>query len=260
MKRILIVVVFILTGIGAYVHGQTKPPTSEEIAEVKGWMEQSCQILFPSEEKKELEKAGYEIDCICQAYANVCIEFMLEIYKNKEIDMTEMMKFIEEIQDPNSTSYNEFMSKFQSEFEKKCGETTASIMIYGPATGYVALLKYGMMYKLKVTLGSSVKYYLMDSGATLSLISKSYARELEKMNVITKKSYIGEDFFTTASGETIECKIVVINGVKVGEFSLDNVEFAVIDEDVEFLFGKNILNAFQSWHINNNNATLELVK
>jgi predicted aspartyl protease len=153
------------------------------------------------------------------------------------------------------------MARFQSQLEERCTETVSSIMVNGPSAAYIPLLKYETMYKVKVTLGSSSsKYYVMDSGAAMSLISKSYAKELEKMNVITKKSYVGEEIFGTASGERVSCKIVIINNVQIGDFSLDNVKFAVMNEDIVFLLGKNVLNAFQSWHINNNNATLELVK
>ncbi|MDR1459934.1 MAG: retroviral-like aspartic protease family protein [Bacteroidales bacterium] len=227
----------------------------ESFKEIKVMLEQMCKAMYP-----EVNSLGEDVSCVCEVTANVSLDFIMERYKEKELDMAEFMKFFAEIQDPNSPLHNEYMSMLQTELEKKCNVLSSSITISGPATASIPLLKNGNMNKLKLRIGSSEKYYLMDSGASKSLISKSYSRELEKLGLITKKSFIGERIFETANGNTMLCSVVVLDNVKLGDFTLNGVEFAIYDEDVEFLFGKNILDAFSSWQVKNNNTILELVK
>jgi hypothetical protein len=231
--------------------------TKENTQELKVMLEQMCKAMSYEGEADNVEKNA---DCVCKVTAEVSIDFITERYKDKPMDISEFMRFFTELQDPNSPLYNEYMSKLQTELEKKCKILSSSITLSGPSTGTIPLLKSGKMYKIKVRLGTSDKYYLMDSGASMSCISRSYARELEKLGILTKKNYIREAYFETASGAFMLCSVYLLNNVKIGDFTLNDVEFSVFDEDIEFLFGKNILDAFSSWQVKNNTTILELVK
>jgi hydrogenase maturation factor len=255
-KNLIAVLVFI--GMTAYVSGQQTYTKREikEIKAIKAMLVQMYKLFLPF----EWTESGYDTDCLCEVSADVTVDFVLKKYDNKTIDMSDFMEAFTNMRDTSSSFYKELMSMWETEIEKKCGIVSSSIIVNGTSTSSIPLLRYGNMYKLKVMLGTSSKYYLMDSGASMSVISKSYARELEKLNIITKESYIGKSDFKTANGKTVSCSVVVLNNVKIGDFTLDNVGFAIMDKDIDFLLGKNILDVFSSWHINNSNSTLELVK
>ncbi|MDR0603319.1 MAG: retroviral-like aspartic protease family protein [Bacteroidales bacterium] len=257
MKKFLIVI-FILAGITLNVNAQF---SQQEIKEAKGVIMNLCKLMVSLD---NLDKD--QADCICKTMTEVTINFIVKKYGNDDMKLFKLEQYYQEINDPNSPLHNEYAALLISVWKEKCGFgtstsiATSNIQINGPSVACIPLLSYGGMYKIKVELSGTTKYYLMDSGASMSLISKSYAKELAKLQFITKKSYQRDEYFTLADGRILLCQIFLLNNVKVGAFTLNNVEFAIIDEEVGFLFGKNILDAFKSWNIDNNNETLKLVK
>jgi hypothetical protein len=254
MKKILLLIV-ILGGMTSYVSGQLRL-SKEDIESMRESMEAMCKIMFSA----EYEEAGISPDCACGVNANVAVKLMTQKYEGKTFDLADVMEFYSEIYDPNSTLHNEFVSTLQTELQKQCIGALPQATVSGPASGFVPLLRYGTMYKIKVRLGTSEKYYMMDSGASVSLISQSYANELTAAGLITPDQHAGEFLLELADGTTNTCQMVLLNKVKIGSFTLDDVAFGIIEEDIAFLLGKNILDAFHSWNINNNNSTLQLVK
>jgi hypothetical protein len=252
MKKILMIT---LVGIALHVQAQ-KNISQEEILEVKKMIVNMCELMFT------LQGVDEGLDCACKVIADVSIDIILEKYGDKDMKNADWEKYYVELNDPNSQFHNEFVSLLEAEFKAKCKViSTATIEVNGPAAASIPLLKYGNMYKIKMELAGSSKYYIMDSGASMSVISKSYATELAKLKFITKHSYMGEMPFELADGSSVVARIIQLNNVKIGTFTLNNVLFAIInDDDINFLFGKNILDAFQSWNIDNNKVTLELIK
>jgi hypothetical protein len=263
-KSLILTLVFTLSVVCLYAQsGKNQLPEGYwEFMQTQ--MEQYCKFnvdaLLPEDVRKEMKSNKIDDDCLCAVFADVYIKLI----KTKDLDkssMTDILQIIQDMLDENSVVYNEFSAAFLSELEKKCMTSSSSVVVKsGPVSAFVPLVKQGDMYKIKVTLGKSSKYYLLDSGAASSMISKAYARELEDMNIIKADSYIDPSYYQMADGSTVLCRRVVLNNVKVENFILDKVVVAITEGDVAFLFGKDILNAFHSWKINNSNSTMELVK
>ena len=70
----------------------------------------------------------------------------------------------------------------------------------------------------------------LDTGASVTLLNKYYFYSLLALGQvrILDKS---EGLFAVASGEAISGKIYVLQGVKIGNYEIDYIEFSVIDEE-----------------------------
>jgi predicted aspartyl protease len=243
-----------------------KAQTKEEI---RAALEQTCKMMAPymidEELKEQFEIFGITEDCYCNAFVETMMEKLLPQLEGKEMTMEIYMKIMQKLIDETTPEHVEFAAYFTSVLEKKCanaGMFSSSVTVKGPSKGTISLSKYGTMHKIKVTIGKSEKYFTMDTGADNSLITKSYARELEDMNLIQPKDYIEPaEYIGIHDKKAVLHKRVQLNNIRIGDFTLDNVILVIGNDDSSgLLLGKDILNAFQSWNINNNNSTLELVK
>jgi hypothetical protein len=240
------------------VKSQAKQEIDQD--EIFKLLEQTCKLMLPNSDKEELMRLNISIDCFCNAQAEAGMK-ILSTMDYEDMNMEKYLKFIQDMSDETSPLHNEYVNNFTVLFEKNCIKTFSSVSVEGPQKGVVPLSKYGTMYKIKVTTGKSEKYFIMDTGADNCFLTKSYARELEDMNLIQQKDYIESAEYQDAHGKTVLHKRVLLNNVKIGDFTLNNVIFAIANNDAGgLLLGKDILDAFQSWNINNNNSTLELVK
>ncbi|MDR1554389.1 MAG: retroviral-like aspartic protease family protein [Prevotellaceae bacterium] len=112
--------------------------------------------------------------------------------------------------------------------------------------------------------------YLDAFDAKINLVDElvSPKTETDELKKITKGLYLTMDSlldpiakYQDAHGKTVMHKRVILNNVKIGDFTLNNVIFAIANDDsAGFLLGKDILNAFQSCIINNATNTLELIR
>jgi predicted aspartyl protease len=246
------------------INGQTQMSDKEwEEAKtgITEWCQKMAKYMLPEDAKMFLEQSNISTECFCRQLAEAIIK-LLQQKKADVSSMSEIEKLTLEIMDENSEMHNEYASELMSRLDKHCGEGSSSgtSVGSGPASAEVSLIRYGEMYKVKLTVGSSSKYYLMDSGASHCIISRSYARELEDLNIIKADSYIESGYYQLADGSEVLCRRVVLNNVKLGGFVLDGVVFAITEKEVGFILGKEIMNAFASWNINNSKSVLELVK
>jgi predicted aspartyl protease len=254
MKKVL-ALLCILTATTSNVKSQTE---GEFETIIRQMMEEECKTTSISDEA--LKAYNITEECYWKAYVEA---WMQELIKRDlyNIKLRDWFKLREDMDDEHSTFYNELMHTFSIQLEKMCKGYASSISVNGPQKGIVSLTKYGAMYRIKITTGNSSKYFIIDTGADNSFITKSYARELEDMNLIQPKDYIEAAEYQDAHGNTVLHKRVLLNDVKIGDFTLNNVIFAIgNNDDGGFLLGKDILNAFRSWNINNSNSTLELIK
>jgi predicted aspartyl protease len=241
-----------------------KSQTKKEIEEkMRILMDEQCKNMLPfliTEE--DLKSRNITGDCFCSANTEAVIKVMLKLDVDN-MTLEEQYKAIQDMMDVNSVIHNEYIHNLSTLLETMCTGflPASSISVNGPQKGTVALTKYGVMYRIKITMGNSSKYFTMDTGAENSFISKSYARELEDMDMIQPNDYIEPAEYRDAHGNTVLHKRVMLNSVKIGDFTLNNVIFAISNSNSgDFLLGKDILNAFQSWNINNSNSTLELIR
>lgn len=211
----------------------------------------------------DLKSSNITSDCFCKAHAEALIKIVSKMdFENMTTE--EQYKLVIDMMDEHSTLHAEYIHNLSVLTETMCKRSvssSSSISVKGPQKGDVALARYGSMYRVKLTIGNSSKYFTVDTGAENSFISKSYSRELEDMDLILPNNYIESAEYQDAHGKTVMHKRVMLNNVKIGDFTLNNVIFAIANNDsAGFLLGKDILNAFQSCNINNATYTLELIR
>jgi len=216
--------------------------------------------LQSEEEQYFLQAYNLDEDCCAEAAMDTFIKMAIE--HNLTKNLSEFEKIFTDVFDQNSIYYNESWSYFLTLLEERCGlEAMPEIVVTGPLRGSVPLLPSGNAHKIKVTIGNSTKYYLLDSGADYCAISFSYANDLINDGYnIEESAFLGAENLLLADGRTVYSELYLLDGVKIGDFTLDNVVFAFINEDINFLLGKNVLNAFKSATINNKSSSLDLVK
>ncbi|MBM77996.1 MAG: hypothetical protein CL846_05900 [Crocinitomicaceae bacterium] len=104
----------------------------------------------------------------------------------------------------------------------------------------------GQGYKMKIEIDGVVKYFLFDTGASDLVINRNIERDLLINGSINKNSYVGKDFYLLANNEKVEADIVLVNNLKIGNYTLNNVYIAIID-DGGMLCGKGLFDKFRTW-------------
>jgi predicted aspartyl protease len=107
--------------------------------------------------------------------------------------------------------------------------------------------------RLSVGLGDQVLTMLLDTGASSTLISSSLALSLIRDD---QARFVGDTKFTTASGEVVRAKEIVIKEVKIGNQIVRDVKAAAIPGEIDLLLGVDVLNAIGPYLIDSQNSQL----
>lgn len=91
--------------------------------------------------------------------------------------------------------------------------------------------------------------FILDTGATVSLISKTTINELLQNGIITNRNFLGKDYTITADGSKHLVEFWNIPNITVGGKKINDVNFAVMDGNIEPLLGMNIINKLNIWKI-----------
>ena len=83
--------------------------------------------------------------------------------------------------------------------------------------------------------------FILDTGASISLIDKNIINELLEKGIITNRNYLGKDYTQTADGKKI-----------------NDVDFTVMDGNIKPLLGMNILNKLNIYKIDLENNKIYL--
>jgi len=105
--------------------------------------------------------------------------------------------------------------------------------------------------------GKSIAF--IDTGASDLVIDRNFERELLIIGAIDKNSYLGKSKYVLANNEEISADIIKVNNLKIGDFILNNVVIAVVEEG-GMLCGKSLLDKFRNWEFNKLNNSLILFK
>jgi clan AA aspartic protease (TIGR02281 family) len=100
--------------------------------------------------------------------------------------------------------------------------------------------------------------FVLDSGAAEISISSTLEKQLLANGTITKDDYLSDGLYRVADGRIVSQRRVLIKKLAVGEFTVRNVPASIGSEDTPLLLGKNFLDKFNSWSIDNSEKTLEL--
>lgn len=192
------------------------------------------------------------------------------VFCNCAVDVLEQRKItiekFEDLEDPSSFLYNEVVYRCGSPWLEATDfahdwQPDNRADIEGPyETDSVPVLSVMGMHKIKMTIGSETRIWLLDSGASDLLVSEEFFKKLKDQGVVTNLDYIGEGRYAMADSRVIACKRYKIDGVHIGEFTINNVVIAASRYAKEFLVGKSLLNKFRHWTLDNENNVLVLTR
>ena len=103
-------------------------------------------------------------------------------------------------------------------------------------------------FKVKVRIGDSEKYVIIDSGASEFFINELWLEELEAAGVVGPGDHRGYETVILADGGTSLVEKVEVPRLNIGECSLVNFTVGVLPEG-GMLCGLGLLDAFGSWRI-----------
>jgi clan AA aspartic protease (TIGR02281 family) len=185
---------------------------------------------------------------------------------NKLLSTGYTYKDIQQIEDENSSAFNEIAVPCISEILKTTEDFKSSNAYNindikgGSYRSLIPLTDYfGQGYKVKINIAGVSKYYLFDTGASDLIIDRDTERELLSNGALKKKNYLNNTEYTLANNQTIKAQMVKIDNIKIGDYTLNNVVIAIIDEG-SLLCGKSFLDKFKKWEIDTQNNVLILYK
>jgi hypothetical protein len=210
-----------------------------------------CKQMIRENTEKKIDSGRLDQFCRCQ----------LEIVKSRKLTDADMGT----LRDPNSILFYEVSSTcgnfFLAENDTEKGwRTTSARDITGPPRDTVRTLTFDGMTYVKLKIGTQVKVWLFDTGATDLLINTEMEEALKKENILTQANYRGTGEYEMANGMVDICRKYLINGVRIGSYYLDNITVAVTDKGKKIIVGKGLLNKFSGWTLNNKENILILEK
>jgi predicted aspartyl protease len=212
-------------------------------------------LELKSELNKLKVKFGNQYDSILdfEKYFNCAISKIMDLPPN-EID-----KIISNLANPNSKAFNEIsLPCVKNAIIKK---TTAANTVIGlVSVDTISIVNSIQGNKIKLTIGLTEYYFLIDSGASEVFISAKMLSTFKNENPNITFTSLPSKEFIMANGKLQLCNRIQIEQVQLGKFIIPNVNFAIIEDDCVPLLGQNILNRFNSYLVDNNKEILILIK
>jgi len=125
-------------------------------------------------------------------------------------------------------------------------------------SGTIQLQEQNGTFQIPVSIGGITKNFVLDSGASDTTISSKLETQLIKNGTITKENYLSNALYRIADGSIISQRRFVIKSLKVGDFTVKNIIVSVGNDDSPLLLGKNFLDRFETWVIDNSKKTIKL--
>jgi len=116
----------------------------------------------------------------------------------------------------------------------------------------------GGVFVLPATVnGTSMAYFIVDSGAANVQIPEELADELKRNGTLTEADSLGQRRFTLADGSFLQQRIVRLRSIRIGERTMENVMAAVSPARSRALLGQSFLRRLSSWKIDNVRNSIE---
>ncbi|MFT6981837.1 MAG: clan AA aspartic protease (TIGR02281 family) [Crocinitomicaceae bacterium] len=106
----------------------------------------------------------------------------------------------------------------------------------------------GNGFNVKIGFGDVERYFMIDSGASEVIINSKLEKKLLDVGEISAGDYYGFSEYTLADGSIINCQNLIIRELKIGNFTVHNVEAAIMPQG-SLLLGQSLLKKFTSWKI-----------
>ena len=212
---------------------------------------ENCMKSIQKSTVKKLDSVKLENFCICQ----------LNLVRSKKVSDIEMKT----LNNPNSLFFYEMMYKCGNPFTEEGSNASnwnqqMANNVIGPGADTIHILTLNGMTYVKVKTGSMVQFWLFDTGASDLLINTEMEQQLKEENILGNDNYLGTEVYEMANGTIDTCRRYSINNVRIGNYSVNNVQVAVTQKGKKIIVGKALLNKFRNWVLDNRDNTLILTK
>ena len=125
----------------------------------------------------------------------------------------------------------------------------------------IKMQKFGGVYHVPVVIYGTEMFFIFDTGASTISISKTEAYFLFKQGKLTKDDIVGEQEFIDANGDISTGTVINLKEVKLGNYTIHNVEASVVDNlEAPLLLGQSALNRFGKIEVDYQDESLTLKK
>jgi predicted aspartyl protease len=103
---------------------------------------------------------------------------------------------------------------------------------------------------IEIKISDKTYDFILDTGATISLISKNIINNLLENGIITTRNYLGKDYIQTADGKKQLVEFWNIPSIIIDGKKINDVDFTVLEGvNIKPLLGMNILNKLNIYKI-----------
>ena len=113
-------------------------------------------------------------------------------------------------------------------------------------------------YGILVNFDKITESFILDSGASETTISSTLEKQLISNGFINKNDYLPDGLYKIADGSIISQRRILVKQLSVNQYCVKNIVVSVGNTDSPLLLGKNFVDKFKSWSINNTDKILEL--
>jgi aspartyl protease family protein len=125
----------------------------------------------------------------------------------------------------------------------------------------IKMQKFGGVYHIPVVINGTEMFFIFDTGASSISISNTEAYFLFKQGKLTKDDIVGEQDFIDANGDISTGTVINLREVKLGNYTIRNVEASVVDNlEAPLLLGQSALNRFGKIEVDYQDESLTLEK
>jgi hypothetical protein len=112
---------------------------------------------------------------------------------------------------------------------------------------------------IEIKIADKTYDFILDTGATISLIDKNTINNLIEKGIITTRNFLGKDFVQTADGKKHMVEFWNIPSIIIDGKKINDVNFTVMNaDDIKPLLGMNILNKLNIYKIDLENYKIYL--
>ena len=152
----------------------------------------------------------------------------------------DQIDFKRDIDDPFATTNNNVTISDSSKSEK------------------IKLTEQNGTFGINVNFGDITESFVLDTGASETTITNTLEKELIANGLITKSDYLPDGLYKIADGSIITQRRILLKELSVNQYSVKKIVVSVGNVNSPLLLGKNFLDKFKSWSIDNNEKTLKL--
>lgn len=116
----------------------------------------------------------------------------------------------------------------------------------------------GNIHYVELNIGGVSYTYIIDSGASEMMISKSMETKFLDLGIIRNSDYLPSRIYVLADGSQKTYRRVKLSSIRIAGERVEDIIVAITDDSSPLLLGKSFLNKFKSWKLNNSNSTIEL--